>query len=380
MSMRHKSQQSKRNGSVLVMTVFGIVVLITVTAIVVDIGYLHNARAELQRSADAAALAACWELAEQFADNESMSHIIDETQSAAAGTANANDICNGLPVVPNSDIEVGYLSNFDDGDLPLDFSDPAKFNAVRVTVKKNSQINGQVDTYFARVMGINGLDADSTSTAAIVRDIRGFKIPSDGSNLDLLPFALDEQTWNSMLAGNASDNYAYNPDTKIVSSGSDGKLEVNLYPQDTGSPGNRGTVDIGPSNNSTNDIARQIVHGVNAADMNAIGGTLEFDANGELTLNGDTGISAGVKDELASIIGQTRIIPIFSGVSGNGNNANYTISQFVGVRILGVKLTGPKKNKHLTVQPAPITSKGIIVGDGTNETTKYVFSRAFLVN
>ena len=55
---------------------------------------------------------------------------------------------------------------------------------------------------------------------------------------------------------------------------------------------------------------------------------------------GDTGISAGVKDELASIIGQTRIIPVFSSVSGNGNNATYVIVRWVGVRVMAVKLTG----------------------------------------
>lgn len=370
----------KRNGNVLVMTVFGIIVLLSVAAIVVDIGYLHNARAELQRSADAAALSACWELAEQYADGAPIYDVISETRSSAAGAANANDICNELPTVPDADIEIGFLANFDDGDLPLDFSDPAKFNAVRVKVQKSEQHNGQVQTFFARVMGINGLDADSTATAAIVRDIRGFKVPGDGSNLDILPYALDEETWDAMMLGNAPDNYHYDPDTKTVTYGSgDGDLEVNLFPQDTGSPGNRGTVDIGPSNNSTNDIARQILHGISPSDMAAIGGSLEF-VNGELILNGDTGISAGVKDEFASIIGQTRMIPLFSGVSGNGNNANYTITKFVGVRVLGVKLTGPKKKKHVTVQPAPISTKGIILGDGTEDTSSNIFSKAFLVN
>ena len=74
--------------------------------------------------------------------------------------------------------------------------------------------------------------------------------------------------------------------------------------------------------------------------MAQIGGSLQFNASGVLHLNGDTGISAGVKDELASIIGQPRIIPIFSSVVGPGNNADYTIVKFVGVRILAVKLTG----------------------------------------
>src|SRR5690606_12049527 len=121
------------------------------------------------------------------------------------------------------------------------------------------------------------------------------------------------------------DDWTWNAANETISAGSDGVLEVNLFPQGTGSPGNRGTVDIGSSNNSTADIARQIVHGISAQDLAHHGGRLEFDEDGELELNGDTGISAGVKDELASIRGEPRLIPIFSKVVGPGNNAQYTI-------------------------------------------------------
>ncbi len=153
---------------------------------------------------------------------------------------------------------------------------------------------------------------------------------------------------------------------------------MNLYPQGTGSPGNRGTVDIGGCNNSTADIARQILHGISAADLSELDKPLAFDANGELTLNGDTGISAGVKDELASIIGQTRIIPIFSSVSGNGNNAVYKIVKWAGVRILDVRLTGAMSKKMVMVQPAPILSRNVIVGS-TSGASSNVFSPVMLV-
>src|SRR4029078_5825159 len=125
------------------------------------------------------------------------------------------------------------------------------------------------------------------------------KAPADGSNLDLLPFALDLQTFNGWVAGSGDDAWNWDPATKKVTAGIAGVLEVNLYPQGTGSPGNRGTVDIGSSNNSTSDIARQIVYGISPQDMAYMGGKLEFNSAGELQLNGDTGISAGVKDELA---------------------------------------------------------------------------------
>src|SRR5439155_14887323 len=133
------------------------------------------------------------------------------------------------------------------------------------------------------------------ATAARVSGFSGFTAPSDGSNLDILPFALDKTTWDN-LTTNGTDSYRYNTDSKTVSAGTDGIKEVNLFPQGTGSPGNRGTVDIGSSNNSTADIARQITSGVSRADLSHIGGSLRFDTHGELHLNGDTGISAGVKD------------------------------------------------------------------------------------
>jgi hypothetical protein len=182
------------------------------------------------------------------------------------------------------------------------------------------------------------------------------------------------------LAGSAgADQYKFVPGaTPEVTAGSDSVKEVNLFPQGTGSPGNRGTVDIGSSNNSTADIARQIVHGINAADLAALGGQLKLNDSGKLYLNGDTGISAGVKDELASIIGKPRIIPLFDSVSGPGNNATYTIVGFAGVRVTAVKLTGSMSSKYVMIQPAAVNAVGGIPGAGT-QTSYYMYSDPWLV-
>ena len=75
-------------------------------------------------------------------------------------------------------------------------------------------------------------------------------------------------------------------------------------------------------------------------------------------MNGDTGISAGVKDELESIKGKPRIVPIFSQVTGPGNNAMYTIIHFAGVRIMEVKLTGKQSGKRVMAQPANVIARG----------------------
>ena len=230
--------------------------------------------------------------------------------------------------------------------------------AVRVSVLRSSQQNGQVPLFFGRVLGLNQASASANATAAVMNSFSGFEMPSDGTNLDILPFALDKTTWDNLMAGTGSDDYAYNTQTGAVTTGHDGVKEVNLYPQGTGSPGNRGTVDIGSSNNSTADLSRQIRTGISASDMAYMGGKIQFNSEGKLYLNGDTGISAGVKDDLASIVGQPKIIPIFSAVSGNGNNATYTIVKFVGVRVNSVKLTGSMSSKALIIQPAIVKVKG----------------------
>ena len=152
-----------------------------------------------------------------------------------------------------------------------------------------------------------------------------------------------------------------------------------LYPQGTGSPGNRGTVDFGNTNNATPDLQRQILYGLNAADLAYHGGSISFDANGELILNGDTGISAAIKSSLEQIKGQPRMIPIFDSVSGNGNNAYYTITGFTGIRILNVKLTGAMKSKQVIVQPAAIQTRGGIKDDDGSNRTTLIYSPVVLV-
>ncbi|MDC0288687.1 hypothetical protein OAL01_04475, partial [Rubripirellula sp.] len=164
-----------------------------------------------------------------------------------------------------------------------------------------------------------------------------------------------------------------------VESGSDGVFETNLYPKGTGAPGNRGTVDIGDSNNSTSDLSRQILHGISRQDFVDLGKPLVFDANGELHLNGDTGISAGIKDELATLIGKKRILPIFTEVSGQGNNATFTIVKFEGVRILDVKLTGKKSQKRVVVQPAKVIGRGVKIDWSGTNTTSHLLTPVMLV-
>ena len=370
----------RRKGNILVLSALLMVLMMAMAAFAVDVGYLCVARNELQRTADASANAACWDLVNTSGPSgiNNYTALSATARTTAAQYATLNPVMSQGPALGTSDVEVGYIADPQDPNSPFLTNSALPPNAVHVRVLKTAQQNGQLPLFFGRILGIDKVNAQADATAAVLNNFSGFQAPSDGTNLDLLPFALDQETWDSLMNGTGTDIYSYNSATGAVTAGSDGIKEVNLYPQGTGSPGNRGTVDIGSSNNSTADLSRQITSGINASDMAHMGGKVEFDETGKLYLNGDTGISAGVKDDLAAIKGLPRIIPIFSSVSGNGNNATYTIVKFVGVRITYVKLTGSMSSKQVIIQPAVCKTMGGIPSTGS-VTSTFVYSPVWIV-
>ena len=384
----HRRKQHRR-GNILVLSAFLMVGAFGLLALAVDTGYLYVVSSQLQKSADATALAAAWDLIDEgkLSGDSDPETVIAEARARADQYAALNTVAGQSPVLSSDDVQIGQLVNPTNPDDVMIFTDPTRFNAIRTRVRWTSEQNGPVSLFFARVLGIDSADAQAEATAVFLDNLNGFGKPSDGSNLNILPFALDETTWNLLLVEQEnpstplpygiSNTHGWADAAGGFTADPDGILEANLFPQGTGSPGNRGTVDIGAANNSTADLARQILHGITPADLDYIGGSLEFDANGELFLNGDTGISAGMKEELASIIGETRCIPIFSNVTGNGNNATYTIVKFVGVRILEVKLTGKMSGKKVIIQPADVQCLGMIPGTGPPK-ADFIYSPVWL--
>jgi hypothetical protein len=377
--MRRDHKHSFRRGTVLVFTVLMMIGMLGMLALAVDIGYVFVVDSELQRTADAAALAAAWDLIGDgdLADPDNPLSAVQMARATAVRFTGLNRAGGQAPLLAPADTDVGRLVNFGSS-APMDYSDPALYNAVRVRVGRTSERNGEVGLFFAKALGIDSCPLEAEATAAFVSSFRGFRVPSSGENLNILPFALDQTTWDALMAGNGGDDWTWDAEDGRVVSGDDDVLEVNLFPQGTGSPGNRGTVDIGSSNNSTNDIKRQILEGISQADLDYIGGKLEFNDDGKLYLNGDTGISAAVKAQLEQIKGQPRIIPIFSSVTGPGNNAEYTIVAFVGVRIMEVKLTGSMSSKRVIVQPAQVFCRGGIP-DLEAPPCEFVYSPVWLV-
>jgi hypothetical protein len=267
-------------------------------------------------------------------------------------------------------VTVGYLDDPTNRDETLSLADSTAFNSVHVIVRRNSIRNGPVLLQFAPILGRHLAELGAEATATFKDGVTGYKVTPESGNAELLPLALHTQSWSNMLshAVTTGDNYTYNPETGQVTPGPDGIFELNLYPGSGDAqlpPGNFGTVDIGSESNSTQDIIRQITYGVSEEDLAYHGGELSLGENGTLMLKGDTGVSAAIRSALVAIKGKARAIPLFSSASKPGNNAEFTISGFGGIRVMDVKLTGAMKNKAVIVQPAFCVDDAAITGPGS---------------
>jgi Flp pilus assembly protein TadG len=347
------------------------------TALAVDVGFMTQTKAQMQAAADACALAAALEMPAGWGAGK----VLTSTQVDSAGKSAAQTVASLHRVGEQAsayvdgarDVRFGQRTQNAQGNW-VETWGATPYNMVEVTIRRDqpwtsgSATRGdqQLPLFFARALG-NQTASLTAKATAVLSPGNGFYIPpGSGAIAPLLPLAMDEQTWNNLINnGVGSDNYRYN-NNGTVSPGADGIKEVSLYPASNGSlpSGNRGTVDIGSPNNSTADLSRQIRYGVNESDLAYFGGKLQIPPGGTLALNGDTGLSAGIKDDLAAIIGQPRAIPVFVSVSGPGNNATYQISKFVGIRIMYVKLTGSPSQKSVVIQPAPVFDGTILRAPG----------------
>lgn len=370
-----------RRGSIIVLSAILLVVIFAFTSFAVDIGFISLTKAQLQNTADSAAMSAADELMASIGAGATVSTEVasDRARQAAVEMASFHRAGNTetTQLDPLTDVRFGYRQWDSASQQWIESWGSPPYNMVEV-IPKRAKVNGtELPLMFARVMGRQFTDVSASSVAGPLPGV-GFSLSNPNQTADLLPFAVDLETWEYMLevrngtTVNGSgghpflrDEYAFNENNEQVQQRFDGIREINIYPHTNNSlpAGNRGTVDLGNPNNSTSDLKRQIENGLNSDDFSYFpNNTIRMD-NGPLQVNGDTGVSAGMKSSLEAIIGEIRCVPIFSNVYGNGNNAQYEVVKFVSVRIMGAKLSGSPAHRGLWVQPAPYVSPDVVGGN-----------------
>lgn len=347
---------TRRNGTILVLAAMVLVVLLGFVALAVDVGILAQARAQLKTVADSAALAGARQLASERRLSTTITNLdpeISEAKRLAIVAGNANKVLNNDMLLTNSNIVVGYKQvtspNPDPPDSAVNTSVPAtQFNSVQVTASVT------VPALFSSVFGSTGKVVSVTSTATVeLVKVGGFQ-SVNGSRPALLPIVIEKAAYDRMMRGETGDSYTFTssndnpPSPNGVSDGPDGVKESVAYPVKDGLSGNWGTINFGVSSNSTSILGAQIRYGMTVDQLSR-----EY-PSGIATVphrfSANTGISAGIKDDLTSIIGKPVTVAIYNGSGGNGNNAWYDVSEFGSVRIVAVDLKGGEK--YVVIQPA----------------------------
>lgn len=184
------------------------VILVGFAALTLDIGAMYNTRSDLQRTADAAALAAAARLSQY--ENGSP---IDLARLAAQEFTEKNKVFgNSLTIDPNADVTFGR-ANYDSASNSFAFT-PTELvpDAVEVRVRHTADsVNGSVSLYFARIFGITEMQMSASALAIMVpRDIAVVAdlSASHSDDSELYHYPMTEinlfDVWNA-LPGGADD-------------------------------------------------------------------------------------------------------------------------------------------------------------------------------
>jgi len=159
----------RRRGAVVVLVAVFLVALLGFAAITVDVGAMYNARNDLQRSADSAALAA----AARLSDFD-LGDPIELARTAASQYVSANGVMGrSVTIDPNADVTF-LRANFDAHANTFTFTPTQTLpDAVRVRVRlTDDSPNGPLSLFFAPVLGHTFANVSADAVAMMVpRDI-----------------------------------------------------------------------------------------------------------------------------------------------------------------------------------------------------------------
>lgn len=363
------SERSRRKGVVAVMVMVILMGLLGFAALTVDVGAMYNVRADLQRTADAAALAG----ASAFTTDDMMRVRMGTGGSSvlAAVTASSTSLTHqyaGLNLslgasssdLLSADIVIGWLLlNNDTSEVIHTNPQPKDFNAVGVTTRRSQGANGAHTLTFASLMGFSSTELGAWAVAVFDDRVSGLTV-TDGAT-DVMPLSMSRAAFDQDL-GSGGDQYAWDDATSSVSGTSDGIREIRIYPYPlSGSgysegDGNFGMLNIGTGNQGVEAERDQIEYGTPASDFELEIGTsqMDFSVGGSANsydITGSPGLEATLESELANRIGDVVGIFLHDGVILSGANATYTIADIRYVRIMAVKLTGQPSLRGVFVQP-----------------------------
>ncbi len=347
----------------------------------IDIGYIASVQAELQNTADSAALAGAQQLQSPFVQfyapgetptqQQSLyTYVTTDTTSSSSPIPTAQRFAaynqaGGVSVqLPTSDISFRY---YDGTNASVPASVNLFPNTVQVTTRRDNTANTPLGLFFAQIFGISTINLTATASATIYAgDVSSLQV-IPGVDAHILPVALDVNVWTNFASGNLTSPWL----TGITSTGSNGNPQLQVYPSGTNTPGSFGLLDIGVPSNSTPAFRSWIDDGSTPNDISYLlsNNLLPVSPTNPEPWKAGPGLKSTLLSDFQSQMGVPNLIPLFAPVSptgsnpsspgnsyvaatGNGQNATYAIIGFVGVTI--TQATGNGSNMNISIQPTAI--------------------------
>lgn len=206
--MNAHRKNKTQEGAVVVWFALVLIVLVAMSALAIDVGYLFTTRNELQNISDAAALAGARQLGKIYSEldyQQQQDYTLTQAdviliQNAAVNVAAANEAGGKANItIAGGEIDIGvwYDHTFTEG-LTATVSTGTgtlqkKANAVKVIARRDSTANGPISTFFFNVLGVAEASPSAFATAALT----GKKTAGQGE-LEL-PVGIDEMYFISGL-------------------------------------------------------------------------------------------------------------------------------------------------------------------------------------
>ncbi len=388
--MQTRNQQSdsrSRRGSLLPAIAVAILVAGGTVALVMDQLWLSLAQRELQTAANAAALAA----GQEMADEELLKLEFDSSVRAAAIREVAYDVATSNPAAgkkvavntePHQDVRFGRpVMDSLTGQVTFIETDHSP-SSVIVNAHCNRQNGNAVSLFMPYLTGQQTGNVSAFAEASVSNQIAAVR-PLEHSNVPAWPIAIlesdggDNDDWSTTVElREGSDDLSWNHKQKRLSNTSDGIPEMTLR---TGTRDVAGNVCIADLGSDLHDyrLSKQFRNGWSWENLQEFGSELSFE-QGALELKSSADFFGMPYEELKKQIGQTRIVMLYLRLDAFDpvEAHKITATRFVAVRLLEVRSTGDEI--ELVVQPTVVTTRTAVLGESQSETPKnpYIYRLA----
>lgn len=375
-ALRHRFE--RRRGFTTPAVAIAMLVAMAGLALILDRLWLDAADLELTTAAEAAALAAAGELANDdlLKPDFDFTNQLEVGRTSAAWIASQNQVA-GVPVVldpnPEGDVRFGRLVvDEEQGKVRFEETSTTPTTAV-VTAQRTRRSSNPVGLFVTGVTGQPFGDVVTRVEASIDNRVCGVRA-EEGTPVPAFPMAiwwrdpagLRLDTWeNQIEARKGPDQFGYDTINHVVTTGPDGIPEIMLRSgPGRGQPAansNLLVVDIGTGLNDK-ELGRQFVTGWTAADLDTFGGELRLGPGASLSVKASPELRHADREGLEKLIGEPRICLLYSSVvsSGNGQVQQAVCIRLIAVRILAVRDQGDG-SCELLAQPSVIKTKTAIL-------------------